>query len=365
MILKDIIDYLEELAPPRLQESYDNSGLIVGNGQEKISKAIVCLDAVECVVDEAIAKGAELIIAHHPIVFGGLKKLNGKNYVERVVIKAIKHNIAIYAIHTNLDNVADGVNAKIVEKIGLKNPKILAPKMDLLNKLVFYVPTAQKSTVLEALFEAGAGNIGNYSEASFSSEGIGTFKGNELSKPVIGSKNVRESVAESRVEVLLDTTKSNQVLSALIATHPYEEVAYDLIPLKNTHQNIGSGMLGEFENAMDTTAFLKHIKTVFNVPMVKHTKLCKDQIKRVALCGGSGSFLLKHAIQQKADAYISADFKYHEFFDADNQLVVLDVGHYESEQYTSQLLIEKLTKKFRNFAFLLTESVTNPVEYFI
>ena len=256
MILKDIIDYLEELAPPRLQESYDNSGLIVGNGQEKISKAIVCLDAVECVVDEAIAKGAELIIAHHPIVFGGLKKLNGKNYVERVVIKAIKHNIVIYAIHTNLDNVADGVNAKIAEKIGLKNPKILAPKMDLLNKLVFYVPTAQKSTVLEALFEAGAGNIGNYSEASFSSEGIGTFKGNELSKPVIGSKNVRESVAESRVEVLLDTTKSNQVLSALIATHPYEEVAYDLIPLKNTHQNIGSGMLGEFENAMDTMAFL-------------------------------------------------------------------------------------------------------------
>lgn len=365
MILKDIIDYLECLAPPSLQESYDNSGLIVGSGQEKISKAIVCLDAIESVVDEAIEKGAELIIAHHPIVFGGLKKLNGKNYVERVVIKAIKNNIAIYAIHTNLDNVLEGVNAKMGAKIGLENLKILAPKTDHLNKLIFFVPLQNKEEVVAAVFEAGAGNIGNYSEASFSHKGIGTFKGNENSAPRIGEKNVKEEVEEFRVEVLVENSRLHQVLQALFVAHPYEEVAYDIVPLKNEQQTVGSGMIGDLERAMEPEAFLKHLQEVFKVPSIKHTRLCKKEIKRVAICGGSGSFLLKHAIRQKADVYISADFKYHEFFDADNQLVIVDVGHYESEQYTSELLIEKLNKKFRNFAFLLTETNTNPVEYFI
>ena len=365
MILQEIINYLEELAPPSLQESYDNSGLIVGNGQQEISKAIVCLDAVESVLDEAIAKGANLIIAHHPIVFSGLKKLNGKNYVERVVIKAIQNNIAIYAIHTNFDNVSQGVNRKISEKIGLVNTQILAPKSNLLNKLVVFVPIENRLQLMNAMFEAGAGNIGNYSEASFTSNGEGSFKGNVDSNPTMGKVNERTYVQEGRVEVLVENHHLNMVLAAMKANHPYEEVAYDLIALKNSHQEIGSGMIGELNEAMNPKGFLKHLQTIFKVPVIRHTDLGNKKIAKVAVCGGSGSFLLQAAISQKADVFVSADFKYHEFFDADNQIVIADIGHYESEQYTSELLLEKLKKKFSNFAFFLTENNTNPLRYFI
>jgi len=365
MILQELINYLEELAPLDLQESYDNSGLIVGNAQQEVSKAIICLDAVEAVIDEAIAKGANLVIAHHPIVFSGLKKLNGKNYVERVVIKAIQHNIAIYAIHTNLDNISHGVNRMISDKIGLVNTQILAPKSNLLNKLVVFVPVENRLQLLNALFEAGAGNIGNYSEASFTSNGEGSFKGNADSNPTIGKVNVRASVEEGRVEVLVESHQLSTVLTAMKVNHPYEEVAYDLIALKNSHQNIGSGMIGQLNEAMNSKDFLKHLQTVFKVPVVRHTALGNNKITKVAVCGGSGSFLLQAAISQKADVFVSADFKYHEFFDADNQIVIADIGHYESEQYTSELLLEKLKKNFSNFAFFLTENNTNPLRYFI
>ena len=365
MKLKEIIDFLEELAPPSLQESYDNSGLIVGNGNEEINKAIICLDAIETIVDEAIEKGAQLIIAHHPIVFSGLKKLNGKNYVERTIIKAIQNNIAIYAIHTNLDNVEHGVNQKISDKIGLTNTKILAPKSNILTKLQTFAPKENAAQVLEALFAAGAGKIGHYSETSFSYNGIGTFKGDETTNAYIGKPGIRESVEETKIEVLLENHLQNKVLQALIKAHPYEEVAYDLIPINNVHQNIGSGMIGELEKPMKTTVFLKLLQEVFQVKSIKHTALIKHEIKTVALCGGSGSFLLNKAKSQKADIFITSDFKYHEFFDADNQIIIADIGHYETEQYTSELLIENLNKKFRNFAFLLTELNTNPVKYFI
>jgi len=365
MKLQNIINFLEELAPPNLQESYDNSGLIVGNGNEEINKAIVCLDAVESVVEEAIRKGAQLIIAHHPIVFSGIKKLNGKNYVERTIIKAIQNNIAIYAIHTNLDNVEHGVNQKISEKIGLINTKILAPKSNILTKLQTFVPKADAAKVLEAIFAAGAGKIGHYSEASFSYNGIGTFNGDETTNGYIGKPGIRESVEETKIEVLVENHLQNKVLQALIKAHPYEEVAYDLIPINNIHQNIGSGMIGELKTAIKTTDFFKKLQDVFQVKSIKHTAFIKDEIKTVALCGGSGSFLLNKAKLQKADVFITSDFKYHEFFDADNQIIIADIGHYESEQYTSELLIDKLNKKFRNFAFLLTELNTNPVKYFI
>lgn len=365
MKLKDIIDFLEELAPPSLQESYDNSGLIVGNGSEEINKAIVCLDAIESIVDEAIEKNAQLIIAHHPIVFSGLKKLNGKNYVERTIIKAIKNNIAIYAIHTNLDNVQHGVNQKISDKIGLINTKILDPKNNLLTKLNTFVPKNDAPKVLEALFEAGAGRIGKYSEASFSYEGTGTFNGDETTNAYIGKPGIRESVNEIKIEVLVENHLQNKILQALFKAHPYEEVAYDLISLKNIHQNIGSGMVGELEKEQNTEDFLRNLQSVFNVKSIKHTALVKNKIKTVALCGGSGSFLLNKAKSAKADIFITSDFKYHEFFDADNQLIIADIGHYETEQYTSELLIDNLNKKFRNFAFLLTDINTNPVKYFI
>ena len=365
MILREIINFLEELAPLSLQESYDNSGLIVGNCNQEVSKAIICLDAIESVVDEAIEKGANLIIAHHPIVFSGLKKINGKNYVERVVIKAIQNQIAIYAIHTNLDNVSLGVNRMMSDKIGLINTQVLSPKANLLNKLVVYAPEGNRLQLLNALFEAGAGNIGNYSEASFTSNGEGSFKGNADSNPTIGKANERAYVNENRIEVLVESHSLTKVLAAMKANHLYEEVAYDLIALKNSHQNIGSGMIGSLKEAMNVNDFFKHLQEVFKVPVIRHTQINDQNISKVALCGGSGSFLLPTAISQKADIFLSADFKYHEFFDADNQIVIADIGHYESEQYTSELLLRKLNKKFSNFAFFLTENNTNPLRYFI
>lgn len=365
MKIKDIVQFLESIAHPSLQESYDNCGLIVGNSETTFTKAIVCLDSVEAVVDEAIAKGANLIIAHHPIIFGGLKKLNGKNYVERSVIKAIQHNIAIYAIHTNLDNVQAGVNGKIAEKLGIQQAKILLPKLGLLSKLITYVPTENKENLLQALFEAGAGNIGNYSEASFSSEGLGSFKGNANSNPKIGAKGERTYVKEAKVEVLVENQLQNQVFRALLANHPYEEVAYEWIGLNNLHQNIGSGMIGILPEPMLIQDFFRMIQQNFKVPVIRHTPVLRNTVQRIAWCGGAGSFLIEQAKKQGADVFLTGDCKYHEFFDADNQLVIIDLGHYESEQYTSELLIEKLNKNFSNFAFLLTEINTNPVNYFI
>lgn len=364
MKIKELTSFLETVAPPSLQENYDNSGLLVGNPNDEIHKAIVCLDCIEAVVDEAIAKKADIIIAHHPIIFGSLKKLNGKNYVERTVIKAIKHNIAIYAIHTNLDNVMRGVNEVICNKIGLQHTQILAPKEGLLSKLITFVPNENAEEVRRALFDAGAGQIGNYYEASFNASGMGTFKGNEFSNPAIGMQGVQERVEEQRVEVLLENYKLHKVLNALFAAHPYEEVAYDIIPLKNVHQQIGSGMVGMLEKPMKTKDFMALLKQQFRLKVIRHTNIVKEEVQRIAVCGGSGSFLLKEAKAQNADVFITADFKYHEFFDAENQLLILDIGHYESEQFTSEFLMREMNKKFLNFAVFLTEVNTNPVQYY-
>tara|TARA_B110000037_G_scaffold222466_1_gene297465 strand:+ start:907 stop:2004 length:1098 start_codon:yes stop_codon:yes gene_type:complete len=364
MKLNNIISYLEELAPPALQESYDNSGLICGNPSMQITKAIICLDAIEEVLDEAIEKGANLIIAHHPIVFAGLKTFTGKNYVERVIIKAIKNDIAIYAIHTNLDNVMQGVNAKIAELLDIQQPKVLSPKSNTLSKLVYFTPEKEAENIKNMLFEAGAGNIGNYSEASFDSIGKGTFKGNENSNPVVGEKMQRESVNEIRTELLIPRHLEAKIVLKLKEIHPYEEVAYDIYAIENKNQTIGAGMIGNLKEEMDALEFLKKLKKTFNCGCIKHTNLGNKKINKVALCGGSGSFLLKNALQQKADIYITGDFKYHEFFDAENKIIIADIGHFESEQYTNELLFAKLTKNFPTFAFLLTEINTNPVKYY-
>ena len=366
MKVGDIVTYLESLAPPIYQEHYDNSGLITGSKDQEVSKVLVCLDSVEPVLDEAIRQNANLIIAHHPIVFSGLKSLTGKNYVERILIKAIKNDIAIYAIHTNLDNVIAGVNSEICARIGLVEPKILSPKSELLNKLVVFVPNDNLNEVRDAMFQAGAGNIGDYSEASFNSKGTGTFKPGVHTNPKIGkSGGPRESVEETKIEVLLEPHQLGSVLKAMHNAHPYEEVAYDIIPLDNSLLEVGSGMIGELETPMETTLFLRQLKDIFKCSVIRHTDLVKKTIATVAVCGGSGSFLLSKAIQQKADIFITGDFKYHEFFDADNQIVIADIGHYESEQYTSDLIVRKLSEKFPNFAFLLTEVDTNPVKYFV
>jgi dinuclear metal center YbgI/SA1388 family protein len=363
MQLKDIIQFLEEKAHPSLQESYDNSGLICGHPSMEITGAIICLDSTEEIIDEAIRHGYNLVIAHHPIVFSGLKKLNGKNYIERTIIKAIKNDIAIYAIHTNLDNIIHGVNAKIAEKIGLINCRILSPMKNKLLKLSTYVPHEHAEKVKEALFNAGAGHIGNYSECSFSTQGEGTFKGGDGSNPVYGEKNIRFKAQETKIEVILESHKQHQVLRALQEAHPYEEVAYEIISLVNNFQDTGAGMIGELIEEIDVQDFLKSLKTKMKTDCIRHTKLSSQSIKKVALCGGAGSFLLEDAKRAGADIFITSDFKYHQFFDADGSLVIADIGHYESEQFTIELLGDWLSEKFPTFALRLTENNTNPINY--
>jgi dinuclear metal center YbgI/SA1388 family protein len=363
MKIKDITGFLESIAPLEYQESYDNCGLIVGDKNSPVNKALVTLDVTEAVIDEAIAEKCQLVIAHHPIVFAGLKKLNGKNYVERTVIKAIKNNIAIYAIHTNLDNVMAGVNAKICERLGLVDCEILLPKKQLLKKLYTFIPLDHYANVAQAVFEAGAGYIGNYSEASFSAPGMGTFKGNEASNPVVGKKGVMETVEEVKFETIFPAVIERKVVEALIKAHPYEEVAYDIVTLENYYSKIGSGMVGNLKKPVDELAFLKTTKKQLQTDCIRYTPLRQKEVKRVAVCGGSGRFLLNNAIAAGADVFVTADFKYHDFFDAEGKIVVADVGHFESEQFTKHLLIEIISEKFPTFAALMSKINTNPINY--
>jgi dinuclear metal center YbgI/SA1388 family protein len=361
--IKEIIKHLELVAPLSYQESYDNSGLLVGNEENEVTAVLITLDVTEEVIEEAISLGCNLIIAHHPIIFKGLKTLTGKNYVERTVLKAIKNDIALYAIHTNLDNVKNGVNKKICEKIGLKNIEVLVPKTDTLSKLVTFVPEDYADKVKEALFSAGAGQIGNYNDCNFSIKGIGEFTPSDKANPAIGTKGHKEKVNEVRIEVVVPSFKVNNIISELKKNHPYEEVAYYLNPLSNSNQEVGSGMIGYLENSMNPVDFLKHLKSTMNLNVIRHTSLGTDNIQKIAVCGGSGSFLLSKAIQQKADVYISADFKYHEFFDADKKIIIADIGHYESEIYTKDLIFDIISEKFFKFALNLSKTVTNPISY--
>ncbi|MEL6562166.1 MAG: Nif3-like dinuclear metal center hexameric protein [Bacteroidota bacterium] len=365
MKIKEIIHLLESWAPPVYQESYDNSGLIVGDQSSECTGVLITLDTIESVIDEALDLGCNMIVSHHPIVFGGLKKITGRNYVERTVLKAIKNDIAIYAIHTNLDNVHTGVNKKIADLIGLKNTKILSPKPSTLRKLTTYVPTDSAEEVQNALFEAGAGSIGNYEECSFSSLGTGTFKPGEASNPTIGiTGGDRESVEESKIEFLIPANLTNQLLAVLINAHPYEEVSYFITELVNRNQEVGSGMIGELSEAIDTPNFLSQLKEIMQVSCIRHTDICTEKIKKVAVCGGAGGFLLNKAKSAGADIFITADYKYHEFFDADGQIIIADIGHYESEAFTKQLIYDFLIEKLTNIALHSSKVNTNPIKYF-
>lgn len=364
MKINAIIQVLEQLAPPVLQESYDNAGLITGAASWDCTGVVCTLDATEAVILEAKQKGCNLVVAHHPIVFSGIKKLNGKNYVEKAVIAAIKNDIAVYAIHTNLDHVKWGVNQKIADKLGLINRKILSPKPGQLMKLHTFIPIAHTEAVREALFAAGAGDIGNYSHCSFNMEGKGSFRAGEGTHPHVGEIGTTHFEAETRLEVIFPVWKQQAILAALFEAHPYEEVAYDLVSLGNDYQDIGSGLTGELPDAMDETLFLQMLKTGFGLKVIRHTPFLGKKIKKVALCGGSGSFLTGKALAAGADIYISADFKYHEFFDANDRMLIADIGHWESEQYTTDLLIDVLQAKFPTFAVLKSEVKTNVVNYF-
>ncbi|MDG1781484.1 MAG: Nif3-like dinuclear metal center hexameric protein [Flavobacteriales bacterium] len=364
MKLKQITSALEQIAPLSLQEKYDNSGLIVGSSDQEVNGVLVSLDCTEEVIQEAIDAGCNMVIAHHPIVFSGLKRFNGKSYVERAVMKAIKHDVALYAIHTNLDNVDSGVNNYLCELLGIRDPKILSPKSDLMFKLVTFVPEAHKEEVMTALFAAGAGAIGNYSECSFSSQGEGTFKANEKADPHVGEQGKRHIEPEFRLEMVFESWKKGDVLNALKSAHPYEEVAFDVLVLDEKHKQVGSGMVGELDEAMELNAFFDRMKDVLGVSVVKHTAQLKEKVKRIAVCGGSGFFLLNAAKSSKADVFVTSDVKYHEFFDAEKKLVLADIGHWESEHRTIELIQRILNEKFATFAVHLSKTNTNPVKYY-
>ncbi|MBP6455862.1 MAG: Nif3-like dinuclear metal center hexameric protein [Chitinophagaceae bacterium] len=365
ILAADIVKIIEEFSPLSLQENYDNCGLIIGSLQQKVTGIILCLDSIEEIIDEAIAKKCNFVLAHHPIIFSGLKKINGKNYIEKTIIKAIKNNICIYACHTNLDNIAEGVNKKIAEKLNLKNCSILAPKTAQLQKIFFYSPPEFSEKIKNALFEIGVGKIGNYDNCSFTVSGIGSFRGNEYSNPTKGKKNKLEIYQEDKIELLFPNYLKNKVIDTLKKNHPYEEVAYEIVNLENEHQEIGAGMIGELEKEIDALTFLKTLKKKMNCAVIRHSEILPRKIKKVALCGGAGSFLLPSAISQGSDIYISGDFKYHEFFDANKNILIADIGHYESEQYTMEIFFALLSKKLPNFAIHFSMHNTNPVKYLL
>ena len=363
MIIKDITDYLEELAPLDYAEDFDNVGLLIGNYSDSVTGVLVTLDTLEKTVEEAITKKCNLIVSFHPIIFGGIKKLNGNSYVERVVLKAIQNDIAIYATHTALDNSKNGVSAKISEVLGLKNNKILLPKKGILKKLTTFVPIENAEKLRNALFNAGAGNIGNYDRCSFNIDGEGTYRGNQNSNPTIGKKGENHTENETQISVLYESKNEATILASLQKNHPYEEISYHLLTTENVHQNIGMGMIGDLPTEMEENEFLLFLKERMKTACIRHSNLINKKIKKVAVLGGSGSFAISDAIKAGADAYVSADFKYHEFFKAENKIILADIGHYESEQFTKNLLVDYLTKKFSNFAIVLSEESTNPIYY--
>ena len=362
MKLKKIIECLEKWAPPIYQESYDNSGLMVGDYNSKISGCIISLDCTEKVVNEAISKNCNLIISHHPIIFGGITSINSSHWVGRVIQKAISNNINIYAIHTNLDNIKEGVNKKISDLLKIKETKFLLPKYGFNKKLEIYIQEKDKSHFLDKIFEAGAGQIGNYKECSFQEKGLGTFTPQENSNPKVGSKNTKEEIEEIKLEIYFDKSVENSVIETIKKYHPYDEPNYFIQDNKIESREVGSGMIGnrdiKFEN------LLKELKETFKCGSIKHTKVINKQINKIAVCGGSGSFLTKDAIKNGADVLISSDFKYHDFFEANEQIILIDIGHYESEQFTKDLIFEFLNKNLINIALHLSNENTNPIKYY-
>ena len=362
--VRDIVRLLEDWAPPVLQESYDNSGLIVGDRNMPITKVIISLDCTEDVVAEAEAEGAQMIVSHHPIVFKGLKTFTGSSYVEKTVVRAIKSNIALYSIHTNLDNIFSGVNFQLASSLGClpDSLKILRPKAELLDSVVVFAPVDAADKVRQAMHTAGAGSIGDYDNCSFSTIGNGAFRPNDNSNPILGNRGEDTMVEEVRIEVLTERWCTGSVIAAAKIAHPYEEMAHFITHITNKDKLIGAGMIGKLPEPIRWEDFLDSTKSALSATHIKHTAPVAKMVQNIAVCGGSGSFLLRDAISKNADVFVTSDFKYHEFFDAENKIMIADVGHYESEWRTSELIASRIKEKFTNFAVRLATAKTNPVQ---
>ena len=364
MLLKNFLGILNDIVPFYLQESYDNSGLQVGSPEQEVSKALICLDVTIPVVQEAIEKECDLIVCHHPLIFKGITKVTDNDLTGRILLEAIRHSIAIVAIHTNVDNAYHGVNHELGQRLGLTNLKILKPAKSMLKKLVTFCPLAHAEKVRSALFEAGAGQIGDYDCCSFNLEGKGSFRAGDNTNPFAGKIQELHYEPEVRIETIFPVYLQAGILAAMLAAHPYEEVAYDIYPLDNVFERAGSGMVGSYDKPLAVREFLDVVKTELGVPFVRHTHYNKGEIRRVAICGGSGSFLMQQAVESGAQAFVTADVKYHQFFDACDKILLVDAGHFETEQFTTDLLYSRLKKKIANFALLVSETNTNPVNYF-
>ena len=363
MFVSDIIEILEEWAPKEYSEDFDNVGLLTGDPKSNCTGVFITLDTIESIVDEAIKRKCNLIVSFHPIIFSSLKKISKSDYVQKTIYKAIQNNISIYAIHTSLDNHKYGVNHKIAEKLDLINTEILLPKNDTLRKLIVNVPETNENDLLKSLHNAGAGILGNYENCSFSIKGKGTFKGNELSNPNIGDPQKKTSIVEKQIQLVFQKHLESKILKTLFENHPYESVAYDILNLNNLNTDIGMGVVGSLKKTTNENEFIAILKKTFKTPLIRHSKLLGKPVKKVALLGGSGSFAINSAINKQADVFLTSDLKYHNFFTAENEIVLMDIGHYESEQYTKNLIFDFLKEKLSSFAVVLSSINTNPVNY--
>jgi len=362
--ISELTSYLESIFSPAVQENYDNSGMQTGNSFRQVSSALVCLDVTEEVLQEAIEKNCQLIISHHPMIFGGLKKLTSGNKTERLVEFAIKNDLAVYALHTNADNTFPGLNSYLASKLNLSEVKILSPREGGLRKLVTFCPVEQAEQVREAMFKAGAGFIGEYDSCSFNTEGFGTFRGSDKTNPFAGEQGKLHTEKEIRIETIFPDYLQSKVLSALFGNHPYEEVAFDIYRLENENPLTGSGAVGYLNEPLSAQSFLAFVKSVFGVSLLRYSGSTDRMIHKVALCGGSGSFLIGKAKSVKADAYVTADLKYHDFEYGQNDFLLIDAGHYETEMFFSEYIIDLIKKKFSNFAIHFSNSGKNVVKYF-
>lgn len=363
MIVKEVIDYIDEFSPFCYAEEFDNVGLIIGDYNQKVNRILVTLDSTESVIDEAIKSKCNLVISFHPIIFNDIKSVTTNTYVERVIHKAIKNSISVIAMHTSLDNSIKGVNSAICKKLGIKNYKILIPKENTIQKLTTYIPSDNVDLLKSKIFKIGGGSLGKYDNCSFSYEGVGSFKGNKKSNPKIGNKLRHTEVKEVCVNITFLKHLEQKVIKTLKENHPYEEVAYEICSLDNYNQNIGMGMIGELDSAMDENKFLSFLKKKMKSKSIKHSKKLGKKVHKIAVLGGSGSFAIENAINSGADAFVTSDLKYHDYFKAENKLLLVDIGHYESEQYTKKLIFNFLTKKIPNFAIVLSKTNTNPIMY--
>lgn len=364
MKVSEIAEIIESEFPLSYQENYDNSGLLIGDPHMNVSSALLCVDVTEEVISEAIHEGAGIIISHHPAIFRPVKNIAGNDITTRIIKAAVKNDIAVYAAHTNVDNLYNGVNNKLCSKLGLSDIKILSPLQGQLNKLITYVPHNKAEEVREALFNTGAGNIGNYDSCSFNVEGRGSFRASEGTHPYTGSIGKLHYEDETRIETVFPEHLRKKVIHTLLSVHPYEEVAYDIFALENSDESAGAGMIGELAAPVTEKNFLASIKKVLKCPSLRHSRLLGEKIKRVAVCGGSGSFLIGKAVSARADIFITSDVKYHQFFEADNKLIIVDAGHFETEQFTIEIFYEILQKKLPNFAIRFSSINTSPIYYY-